>query len=395
MFKAFLVKYAEIGIKGKNRYLFEDALIRQMEYVLKPVEGTFHVTKEQGRIYVLTEGDFDYEEALEALKRVFGIAYICPVVIKEDQGYEQLEKDVVAYVDHVYPDKNKSFKMHVRRAKKTYPGTSMELNADLGGAILDAFPEMKVDVHDPQLLITVEIREKIYIYSESIPGPGGMPIGTNGKAMLLLSGGIDSPVAGYMIAKRGVKIDAVYFHAPPYTSERAKQKVIDLACLVADYSGAIRLHVVNFADVQMAIYDNCPHEELTIIMKRYMIKIAEELAEKNDCQCTITGESIGQVSSQTVFSLNVINQVSTMPVFRPCIGMDKQEIVDISEKIGTYETSILPYEDCCTTFVAKHPVTHPVLSAIEKSEAKLTGIIEPLYRKAVDTAEVVMCRAKQ
>ena len=223
MFKAFLVKYAEIGIKGKNRYLFEDALIRQMEYVLKPVEGTFHVTKEQGRIYVLTEGDFDYEEALEALKRVFGIAYICPVVIKEDQGYEQLEKDVVAYVDHVYPDKNKSFKMHVRRAKKTYPGTSMELNADLGGAILDAFPEMKVDVHNPQLLITVEIREKIYIYSESIPGPGGMPIGTNGKAMLLLSGGIDSPVAGYMIAKRGVKIDAVYFHAPPYTSERAKQ----------------------------------------------------------------------------------------------------------------------------------------------------------------------------
>ena len=190
-------------------------------------------------------------------------------------------------------------------------------------------------------------------------------------------------------------MEAVYFHAPPFTSERAKQKVIDLACLVANYSGAIRLHVVNFADVQMAIYDNCPHEELTIIMKRYMIKIAEELAEKNDCQCTITGESIGQVSSQTVFSLNVINQVSTMPVFRPCIGMDKQEIVDISEKIGTYETSILPYEDCCTTFVAKHPVTHPVLSAIEKSEAKLTGIIEPLYRKAVDTAEVVMCRAKQ
>ena len=345
MFKAFLVKYAEIGIKGKNRYLFEDALIRQMEYVLKPVEGTFHVTKEQGRIYVLTEGDFDYEEALEALKRVFGIAYICPVVIKEDQGYEQLEKDVVAYVDHVYPDKNKTFKMHVRRAKKTYPGTSMELNADLGGAILNAFPEMKVDVHNPQLLITVEIREKIYIYSESIPGPGGMPIGTNGKAMLLLSGGIDSPVAGYMIAKRGVKIDAVYFHAPPYTSERAKQKVVDLAKLVARYSGLI------------------------------------------------TGESIGQVASQTVQSLAATNEVCTMPVFRPVIGFDKQEIVDISLKINTYETSIQPYEDCCTIFVAKHPVTKPNIQMIKKSEKKLEEKIDEMMDQAVNTAERIYIEA--
>lgn len=196
-------------------------------------------------------------------------------------------------------------------------------------------------------------------------------------------------------AKRGVQMEAVYFHAPPFTSERAKEKVIDLACLVADYAGAIKLHVVNFADVQMAIYDNCPHEELTIIMKRYMIKIAEELAKRNDCQCTVTGESIGQVSSQTVFSLAVINDVSTLPVFRPCIGLDKQEIVDISEKIGTYETSILPYEDCCTTFVAKHPVTKPILSAIEKSEAKLAGIIEPLYEKALESVETVMCRAQR
>lgn len=190
-------------------------------------------------------------------------------------------------------------------------------------------------------------------------------------------------------------MEAVYFHAPPFTSERAKEKVIDLACLVADYAGAIKLHVVNFADVQMAIYDNCPHEELTIIMKRYMIKIAEVLAKRNDCQCTVTGESIGQVSSQTVFSLAVINDVSTLPVFRPCIGLDKQEIVDISEKIGTYETSILPYEDCCTTFVAKHPVTKPILSAIEKSEAKLAGIIEPLYEKALESVETVMCRSQR
>ncbi|CCZ35163.1 probable tRNA sulfurtransferase [Firmicutes bacterium CAG:646] len=389
MFKAFLIKYAEIGIKGKNRYMFEDALIRQMEYVLKDVEGTFRVTKEQGRIYVQTEGAFDYEETLDALKRVFGIAFICPVVICEDEGVEKLAQDVVEYVDHVYPDKDRTFKMHVRRAKKTYPGTSMELNAELGGRILEAYPQMKVDVHDPQTLITVEIREKIYIYSESIPGPGGMPIGTNGKAMLLLSGGIDSPVAGYMIAKRGVKIDAVYFHAPPYTSERAKQKVVDLAKLVARYSGPIHLHVVNFTDIQLYIYEKCPHEELTIIMRRYMMKIAERIGKETGCLGLITGESIGQVASQTVQSLAATNEVCTMPVFRPVIGFDKQEIVDISLKINTYETSIQPYEDCCTIFVAKHPVTKPNLNVIKKSEMNLAEKIDEMMDTAVKTAEVI------
>lgn len=389
MFKAFLIKYAEIGIKGKNRYMFEDALIRQMEYVLKDVEGTFRVTKEQGRIYVQTEGAFDYEETLDALKRVFGIAFICPVVICEDEGFEKLAQDVVKYVDHVYPDKDRTFKMHVRRAKKTYPGTSMELNAELGSRILEAYPQMKVDVHDPQTLITVEIREKIYIYSESIPGPGGMPIGTNGKAMLLLSGGIDSPVAGYMIAKRGVKIDAVYFHAPPYTSERAKQKVVDLAKLVARYSGPIHLHVVNFTDIQLYIYEKCPHEELTIIMRRYMMKIAERIGKETGCLGLITGESIGQVASQTVQSLAATNEVCTMPVFRPVIGFDKQEIVDISLKINTYETSIQPYEDCCTIFVAKHPVTKPNLNVIKKSEMNLAEKIDEMMDTAVKTAEVI------
>ena len=298
-------------------------------------------------------------------------------------------------MDQEYRKKNFPFKVNRRRTDKSYPMTSMEVNAELGHYLLEAFPDTSVDVHEPDEIINVEIRKTVYIYSITIPGPGGLPVGTNGKGMALLSGGIDSPVATYMIAKRGVQMEAVYFHAPPFTSERAKEKVIDLACLVADYAGAIKLHVVNFADVQMAIYDNCPHEELTIIMKRYMIKIAEELAKRNDCQCTVTGESIGQVSSQTVFSLAVINDVSTLPVFRPCIGLDKQEIVDISEKIGTYETSILPYEDCCTTFVAKHPVTKPILSAIEKSEAKLAGIIEPLYEKALESVETVMCRSQR
>ena len=255
MYKAFLIKYAEIAIKGKNRYIFEDSLVDQIRHVLKGVDGEFDVVKERGRIYVFARGEYDYEETVEALKRVFGIFGICPAVVLQDQGYEELAKAVVSYTQEVYGDKTMTFKMDVRRTKKSYPMNSMELNAELGGEILDACPNMKVDVHKPDVFIHVEIRDKIYLYSQVIPGPGGMPVGTGGRAMLLLSGGIDSPVAGYMIAKRGVKIDAVYFHAPPYTSERAKQKVVDLAKLVARYSGPIRLHVVNFTDIQLYIYE--------------------------------------------------------------------------------------------------------------------------------------------
>ncbi len=390
MFHAFLIKYAEIGIKGKNRYLFEDALMKQIRHALREAEGEFDVTKEQGRIYVRANGEFDFDEAVESLQRVFGIAEICPVVILEDEGYDKLSKDVIAYVDEQYPDKKKTFKVYARRAKKSYPIPSMELAAELGGDILDAFPEMSVDVRNPEILITVEIREKIYLYSQSISGPGGMPVGTNGKAMLLLSGGIDSPVAGYMIAKRGVKIDAVYFHAPPYTSERAKQKVVDLAKLVARYSGPIHLHVVNFTDIQLYIYEKCPHDELTIIMRRYMMKIAERFAQQDGCLGLITGESIGQVASQTIQSLAATNEVCTMPVFRPVIGFDKQEIVDISVKIGTYETSIQPFEDCCTIFVAKHPVTKPNINVIKRSEMNLQEKIDAMLEEAVTTAETIV-----
>ena len=253
---------------------------------------------------------------------------------------------------------------------------------------------MKVDVHKPELRINVEIREEVYIYSRIIPGPGGMPIGTNGSAMLLLSGGIDSPVAGYMIAKRGVSIDATYFHAPPYTSERAKQKVVDLAKLVAKYSGPINLHIVNFTDIQLAIYEKCPHDELTIIMRRYMMKIAEHFAKENKCLGLITGESIGQVASQTMQSLAATNEVCTMPVYRPLIGFDKQEIVEVSEKIDTYETSIQPFEDCCTIFVAKHPVTKPNIEYIKKSETKLEEKIDELMQTAIDTVEVIHVEAE-
>jgi len=389
MYKAFLIKYGEIGTKGKNRYIFEDALMKQIKRALKKVEGEFVTSKEQGRIYVEAKGDFDYEEAVKAIKTVFGIMWICPMVQIEDNGFDDLAKNVVEYVNKVYGDKKFTFKVKARRARKDYPLASMEINANVGEKLLEANPNVTVDVHNPDVEINIEVRNKISIYSEFIQGPGGMPVGTNGKATLLLSGGIDSPVAGYMIAKRGVVIDAVYFHAPPYTSERAKQKVVDLAKLVAVYSGPIKLHVVNFTDIQLYIYDECPHDELTIIMRRYMMKIAEHFAKNNDSLGLITGESIGQVASQTMYSLAVTNEVCTLPVLRPLIGYDKQEIINISEKIGTYETSILPFEDCCTIFVAKHPVTKPNLKAIKRSEVKLREKIDDLMKTAIDTTEVI------
>ncbi len=390
MFTSFLIKYAEIGVKGKNRYLFEDALVRQIRHALHKCDGTFQVHKSQGRIYVDALSAFDFDETVERLQTVFGISGICPVMTVEDQGFEQLGKDVISYMAETYGDKKLTFKVVARRARKNYPMDSMEINMEMGGVILDAFPEMRVDVHDPDVYLHIEIREKIHIYSTIIPGLGGMPVGTGGKGMLLLSGGIDSPAAGYMIAKRGVKIDAVYFHAPPYTSERAKQKVIDLAKRLSRYTGPVYLHVINFTDIQLYIYDKCPHDELTIIMRRYMMRIAELIAEETECLGLITGESIGQVASQTMHSLAVTNEVCTLPVYRPLIGMDKQEIVEIAEKIGTYETSILPYEDCCTIFVAKHPVTKPNAGVIRRHEQNLKDKIEELVKTALETKELIV-----
>ena len=389
MFTSFLIKYAEIGVKGKNRYLFEDALVKQIRHALKKCDGEFQVRKTDGRIYIDAVSEFDQEETVEALQKVFGISGICPVVVVEDEGFEKLGERVVTYLDEVYPDKHKTFKVAARRARKNYPLDSMEINMEMGGIILDAYPEMTVDVHKPDIMLHIEIRDKIYIYSEIIPGPGGMPVGTGGKAMLLLSGGIDSPVAGYMIAKRGVKIDAVYFHAPPYTSERAKEKVVDLARKVAQYTGPIYLHVINFTDIQMYIYDKCPHDELTIIMRRYMMRIAEMIAGESGCLGLVTGESIGQVASQTMQALAATNEVCTMPVYRPLIAFDKQDIVDISEKINTYETSIQPFEDCCTIFVAKHPVTKPNLKVIRAHEQNVFDKIDGMIETALSTREII------
>lgn len=393
MFQAFLIKYAEIAVKGKNRYVFEDALVKQITRSLKDVDGSFNVYKTQGRIHVdVKSEDYDYDEVISALTKVFGISAICPVVVLEDNGFEELARDVVSYIDETYSDKNITFKVNARRARKNYPMQSMEINMALGEKILDAFPEMKVDVHKPEVWVNVEIRDRIYLYSIEIAGAHGMPIGTGGKAMLLLSGGIDSPVAGYMIAKRGVTLEAVYFHAPPYTSERAKQKVVDLAKIVSVYAGDINLHVINFTEIQKYIYDECPKDELTIIMRRYMMRIAQIIAEETKCLGLVTGESIGQVASQTMQSLLCTNDVCEIPVYRPLIAFDKLDIISISEKIGAYETSILPFEDCCTIWVAEHPVTKPNVGIIRKHETSLSEKIDEMVERAVSTREIVEIR---
>lgn len=389
MYQAFLIKYAEIGIKGKNRYLFENALRDQIKFVLRFVEGVFHVSKEQGRIFIETEGPFDYEGAISALQKVFGIVSICPVEISPKTDFAGLQESMKQWLKREEGEQSAvTFKVSARRADKKFPYTSPEICEKLGGYLLQLFPNWSVKMEDPDRLIQIEIRDRVYFYMKTIKGPGGMPIGTNGKAMLLLSGGIDSPVAGYQIAKRGVRLEAVYFHAPPYTSERAKQKVIDLAKIVAGYAGPIQLHIVPFTQVQLALYEECPQEQLTILMRRAMMRIAEHFAKEADCLGLVTGESIGQVASQTMHSLQATNAVCTLPVYRPLIGMDKQEIIDKAQEIQTYDTSILPYEDCCTIFVAKHPVTKPKIKNIEQSERKIEERLEQLIQQAIKETEI-------
>ena len=390
-YQSFLIKYNEIGLKGKNRYVFEDALVDNIKKSLNN-SSIFNVYKEQERIYVEANADFDYNDTLNKLKHIFGIYSISPVLkLNFTSDYEKLKSTVLSFVENTYgKNNNKTFKIITRRVNKKFPMHSNDINMELGHEVLMNFPNMTVDVHNPDIYITIEIRNHINIYSEIIPGLGGMPIGTSGKAMLLLSGGIDSPVAGYMVSKRGVIIEAIYFHAPPFTSDRAKQKVIDLAKIISAYSSTIKLHIINFTDIQTYIYDNCPQDELTIIMRRYMMKIAEKIAIEDNCSALVTGESIGQVASQTMESLFCTNSICKLPVFRPVIAFDKEEIITLSKKIDTYNTSILPYEDCCTIFVAKHPVTKPKLDKIIKSETKLIDIDEKI-NIAINNREIVYC----
>lgn len=389
-YQSFLIKYAEIGVKGKNRSDFEVRLVDQIKLALRRCDGSFAVSRRSGRMFVDALEAFDYDEVVAALQKVFGIVGVCPMKVRPVVPYAELSAAVCEFVGEEYPDCRSSFKVMAKRLDKRYEMNSQELNAALGGDLLERFPALSVDVHHPDITVHVEIRDRIYVYTKVLPGQGGLPVGSAGKAMLLLSGGIDSPVAGWMMGKRGLKLDATYFNAPPYTSERALQKVIDLAQIVARYTGTIVLHNINFTEIQLYIYEKCPHDELTIIMRRYMMRIAERIARRVDCGALITGESLGQVASQTLRSLECTNRVCELPVFRPLIGFDKEEIVAVSKRIESYETSILPYEDCCTIFVAKHPVTRPVLEVIERHEHNMDEKIEEMVERALLTDEIIV-----
>ncbi len=381
-----MLKCGELVLKGNNRKSFEDKLRTNIKWALKK-HGRFKIWAAQSTIYVVPENDdADMEGALESTKKVFGIASISPA-FRAEKNFEDICRVAKEKLADVL-ENAETFKVEAKRADKKFPMKSPEICMELGGIILEAYPNLKVDVIKPQVTVNVDIREEYaYIYCQRLQGAGGVPSGTSGKGMLLLSGGIDSPVAGWMMARRGLKLDAVNFFSYPYTSDRAKEKVLELARLVSEYSGRIRVHIVPFTDIQLAIRDNCPEEQLTIIMRRFMTKIAEIIARQSEASVLITGESLGQVASQTLQAMVVTTEVANMPILRPLVGMDKIEIMDYARKIGTYETSILPYEDCCTLFVPKHPDTKPKLERIELSETRLDA--DKLIKEAIEGTEVI------
>ena len=378
MKNVLLVRMGEIFLKGDNRMFFIKALVR---HIKKAVDGTgASVELTQGRIFL--RDITDMEDVIRRVTRVFGVHSVSPVV--------QCEKTMDAIcreaVEMMKPLSG-TFKCAARRADKRFPLDSMQINEEVGYQVLTACPQLTVDVHKPQHELNIEVRDIAYLYVEKLPAVGGRPVGTNGKAMLLLSGGIDSPVAGYMIAKRGVQLNCIHYHSFPFTSEQAKQKVIDLAKQLSAYAGPIRMYVVPFTELQQELYQKCPESQLTILMRRYMMRIANRIAHRANCSALITGESIGQVASQTMDGLCCTNAVCDMPVFRPLIGFDKTEIMDYAEKIGTYETSILPYEDCCTIFTPKHPQTKPRVEQLIESEKLIDG--EGLIRRAIEGIEII------
>ncbi|WP_434630550.1 tRNA 4-thiouridine(8) synthase ThiI [Thermoanaerobacterium thermosaccharolyticum] len=377
-----LIKYGELALKGDNRAFFENKLVKNIKEALKGYDG-IKVEKTHGRIYV--EFDGNVNEVIDKLKKVFGIVGMT-VAKKVDLDLDAIYN---AAIELMRSYSGKSFKVETRRPNKSFPYESMEISRMVGGKILQNVEDVHVDVHNPDIILNIEIREKAYLYSGITDGIGGMPLGTNGRAVVLLSGGIDSPVAAWMMMKRGVEIEAVYFHSPPYTQERAKDKVIDLCKKLSEYGQDIYLHVVNFTDFQLAIYDKCPPKMTTIIMRRMMMRVAENIANKYGAKALITGESLGQVASQTIESLYCTNEVTHMPVFRPLIGMDKSEIVEISKKIGTYDISIRPYEDCCTIFVPKHPIIKPDLEEVIDGEKNID------YEKFIDSLVIDQIKIKQ
>ena len=382
-----LIRYGEIHLKGQNRPFFEKVLLHAIIASAKKFEG--YVDKGQGRYYLRNVKPQDMPQAINAMSKIFGIYSVSPAMEMEKdlEIIFQAAADMACRKLKSLGKETATFKVESKRADKRFPMNSMTLSAEAGGYILEHVPGLSVDVHHPDFTVYIEVRESAFVYTDIVMGSGGMPVGTSGKGMLLLSGGIDSPVAGYMMAKRGIALEAVHYHSFPYTSERAKQKVIELAQELSAYTGPIKIHMVHFTDIQMSIYEKCPEEQLTLIMRVFMMRIAEKIAKDRNCGALITGESLGQVASQTLASLAVTNSVIDLPVFRPLIGMDKLEIMDIAKRIDTYETSILPYEDCCTVFVPKHPVTHPKLEKILKSVKLLDS--EALIADALAKTEVI------
>lgn len=386
MEKIILVRYTEIHLKGLNRPYFEKKLITNIKGALRGIPcKVFH---EQGRIYVHSIPEECFDAAMDKLTRVFGIHSISPAYVVDKDWSNVVNICSSLMQQEVERRGEASFKVFARRSDKQYFMNSDAINHEMGHLILERFPKLHVDIHTPEISLYIEIREKAYVYCEEIPCANGMPVGSAGKATLLISGGIDSPVAGYMMAKRGLVLSAVHFYSYPYTSERARDKVVELTKLLSRYALPIRLYLVPFTEIQMKIYDECPEKETTIIMRRLMMKIAERIAVSEDSRALITGESLGQVASQTLESLCVTDDAVTMPVFRPLIGFDKDEIMDLARKIGTYETSILPYEDCCTVFVPRHPVTRPELGALRASEAVVD--FTPLIDKAIANTEMLV-----
>ena len=370
MKEILLCKYGEIVLKGANRKYFEDMLCREMKKRAKSY-GDFDIYRSQSTIYIqpLNE-EADLDGMFTAASKVFGIVAIARAAVCE-KSMEDIARVAAEYVPEFLAGK-KTFKVEAKRSDKTFPLDSMDISREIGGVILEACPRIRVDVHNPDVVVKVEIREYgAYVSAGQFKGAGGMPVGTNGRGLLLLSGGIDSPVAGYMLAKRGVRLDAVHFESFPYTSERAREKVLELARIVSEYAGDIYVHVVSLTHIQEELVKSCEEDYFTLLLRRYMMTIAERVAKEHGCQALITGESLGQVASQTMQALGVTDSAVNLPVFRPCIGMDKEEIVTIARKIGTFETSIQPYEDCCTVFTPKHPRTKPELEKVLVQENKL------------------------
>ncbi len=378
MREVVLVRFGEIFLKGLNRPYFLRILVDRIKKAVHEIGG--HVWLSDSRIYVndLT----DMEEGIRRVSRVFGVHSVCRALEMDKGDFEVICRQAVALLQHCQG----TFKVQARRSDKRYPKDSPQINIEIGSYVLAHLPQLSVDVHSPDTVLSVEIRDLAYLYTAAIPGVGGMPVGTNGSATLLLSGGIDSPVAGWMIAKRGVTLSAVHFHSFPYTSDRAKEKVLDLARILSESLCGLRVHVVPFTEIQLLIHEKCHPEYTTLIMRRYMMRIANAIAHKERAQALVTGESIGQVASQTMQSLACTDAIADIPVFRPLIGFDKQEIIDVAIKIGTFETSSLPYQDCCTIFTPRHPATKPKLEIIVEGEALLDT--EALIAKALQDTEV-------